>query len=208
MEPRVCRPEVPVAEELAGAPDVAVLPEVRDHSPSQRVGGDQVAGQVVVGDSDPRDDFRHRAPHSWRRNATRSGFSSFVSFSPRTRLKNSTVSSSVRQRPSCMYGGLSLIPRSVKLLIGPSPASFFRKRSTCRSCIWLSREDGAGWQDAHCALPKNSCSPRSSPSVALVGSRRPSTVSLGAGGKSSMFCICAMCDTWIRSRMFIPFLMA
>src|SRR6266566_4613677 len=159
MEPRVCRPEVPVAEELAGAPDVAVLPEVRDHSPSQRVGGDQVAGQVVVGDSDPRDDFRHRVPHSWRRNATRSGFSSFVSFSPRTRLKNSTVSSSVRQRPSCMYGGLSLIPRS-------------------------------------------------SLSVAFVGSRRPSTVSLGAGGKSRMFCICAMCDTWIRSRMFIPFLMA
>ena len=31
---------------------------------------------------------------------------------------------------------------------------------------------------------------------------------LGAGGKSSMFCIWAMCDTWMRSRMFIPFLMA
>src|SRR5213079_2560615 len=28
-EPRVRRPEVPVAEELAGGPDVAVLPEVR-----------------------------------------------------------------------------------------------------------------------------------------------------------------------------------
>ena len=24
-------------------------------------------------------------------------------------------------------------------LIGPSPASSFRNRSTCRSCIWLSR---------------------------------------------------------------------
>src|SRR5690242_2900877 len=38
-----------------------------------------------------------------RRNATKSAFSSFVSFSPCTRLKNSTVSSSVRHRPSCRY---------------------------------------------------------------------------------------------------------
>jgi hypothetical protein len=30
----------------------------------------------------------------------------------------------------------------------------------------------------------------------------------GAGGKSNMFCIWAMCDTWIRSRMFMPFLIA
>jgi hypothetical protein len=29
---------------------------------------------------------------------------------------------------------------------------------------------------------------------------------LGAGGKSRMFCIWAMCDTWMRFRTFIPFL--
>lgn len=36
-----------------------------------------------------------------RRKATRSAFSSVVSLVPRMRLKNSTVSSSVRRRPSC-----------------------------------------------------------------------------------------------------------
>ena len=36
----------------------------------------------------------------------------------------------------------------------------------------------------------------------------PVTVSFGAGGKSNIFCIWAMCDTGIRSRMFMPFLMA
>ena len=38
---------------------------------------------------------------SVRRNATRSRFSSPVSFVPSTKLKNSTVSSSVSRRPSC-----------------------------------------------------------------------------------------------------------
>src|SRR5207245_4861311 len=38
--------------------------------------------------------------HSARRNATRSSFSSAVSCAPRTRLKNSTVSSRVNRRPS------------------------------------------------------------------------------------------------------------
>src|SRR5439155_472967 len=47
-------------------------------------------------------------------------FSRGVSCTPRTRLKNSTVSSSVKRRPSCRYGGESLIPRRVKVLIGPS----------------------------------------------------------------------------------------
>jgi len=48
-------------------------------------------------------------------NATRSFFSCAVSLSCRTMLKNSTVSSSVSNRPSCIYGGLSLIPRSVNV---------------------------------------------------------------------------------------------
>ena len=52
--------------------------------------------------------------------ATRSCFSAFVSFVPRTTLKNSTVSSSVSRRPSCRYGGVSLIPRSGNVLILPS----------------------------------------------------------------------------------------
>jgi hypothetical protein len=77
--------------------------------------------------------------YNCRMNSTRLCFSSGVSLSSRTRLKNSTESSSVKARPSWRYGGLSLIPRSVNALIGPSPASFFRKRSTWRSCIWLSR---------------------------------------------------------------------
>src|SRR5215510_5121328 len=58
--------------------------------------------------------------YSWRRKATRAVFSRGVSCTPRTRLKNSTVSSSVRSRPSCRYGGESLIPRRVKVLMGPS----------------------------------------------------------------------------------------
>src|SRR3954447_24054820 len=72
---------------------------------------------------------------SCRINATRSCFSCEASFSCSTMLKNSTVSSSVKHRPSCRYGGLSLILRSVKVLMGPSPGSPFRNRSTCRSCI-------------------------------------------------------------------------
>ena len=47
-------------------------------------------------------------------------FSCGTSFSPSTRLKNSTVSSSVSRRSSCRYGGESLMPRSGKVLIGPS----------------------------------------------------------------------------------------
>ena len=42
-----------------------------------------------------------------------------VSFSSRIRLKNSTVSSSVSSRPSWKYGGESLMPRRVNVLIGP-----------------------------------------------------------------------------------------
>src|ERR1700688_4363105 len=101
----------------------------------------------VVEGSDHRPDHAARAleltgchtTYNCRMNSTRLCFSSAVSFSSRTRLKNSTVSSSVKSRPSWKYGGLSLIPRSVNALIGPSPASFFRNRSTWRSCIWLSR---------------------------------------------------------------------
>src|SRR5438132_2099073 len=52
--------------------------------------------------------------------ATSAAFSRGVSCTPRTTLKNSTVSSSVKRRPSCIDGGESLIPRSVKVLIGPS----------------------------------------------------------------------------------------
>ena len=51
--------------------------------------------------------------------ATRSRFSSGVRWSARTRLKNSTVSSRVKHRPSWRYGGLSLMPRSANVLIGP-----------------------------------------------------------------------------------------
>jgi hypothetical protein len=42
-----------------------------------------------------------RGHYSVRRNATRSFFSGSVSFVSSTTLKNSTVSSSVRRRPSC-----------------------------------------------------------------------------------------------------------
>src|SRR5207245_8286652 len=58
--------------------------------------------------------------YNWRMKATSAAFSRGVSCTPRTRLKNSTVSSNVKRRPSCMYGGESLIPRRVKVLIGPS----------------------------------------------------------------------------------------
>src|SRR5262249_13819786 len=75
------------------------------------------------------------ASYSCRRNATRSCFFGAVSFNFKMMLKNSTVSSSVRHRPSCMYGGHSFIPRNVNVLIGPSPGSSLMKRSMCRSCI-------------------------------------------------------------------------
>jgi hypothetical protein len=58
--------------------------------------------------------------YNWRMKATSAAFSRGVSCTPRTRLKNSTVSSNVKRRPSCMYGGESLIPRRVKVLMGPS----------------------------------------------------------------------------------------
>ena len=46
---------------------------------------------------------------------------------------------------------------------------------------------------AHWPLPKKSFSPRSSLSVALVGIEPAGDgSSFGAGGKSNMFCICAM----------------
>jgi len=55
-----------------------------------------------------------------RRNCTRSCFSFGVSLVSRTRLKNSTVSSRVKSRPSCRYGGESFMPRKGNVLIGPS----------------------------------------------------------------------------------------
>ena len=58
--------------------------------------------------------------YDWRMKATSAAFPRSVSCTPRTRLKNSTVSSSVKRRPSCRYGGESLIPRRVKVLMGPS----------------------------------------------------------------------------------------
>ena len=66
---------------------------------------------------------RRREAQSCRMKATRSCFSCGRQLQLRTMLKNSTVSSSVKQRPSCIYGGLSLMPRSVNVLIGPSPGS-------------------------------------------------------------------------------------
>ena len=57
-----------------------------------------------------------------RRKATTSAFSCPVNFRSSTRLKYSTVSSSVSSRPSCKYGGVSFIPRSGKVFIGPSDA--------------------------------------------------------------------------------------
>ena len=58
--------------------------------------------------------------HSCRMNAVNSSFSSLLNFSSRIRLKNSTVSSNVIRRPSCRYGGVSLMPRNGKVLMGPS----------------------------------------------------------------------------------------
>src|SRR5436190_17002983 len=57
--------------------------------------------------------YRHRI------NATMSLFSSADNFVLSTILKNSTVSSRVSNRPSCRYGGESLIPRRGNVLIGP-----------------------------------------------------------------------------------------
>ena len=51
--------------------------------------------------------------------ATSAFFSCASSFVSRIRLKNSTVSSKVNKRPSCRYGGLSLMPRNGNVLIGP-----------------------------------------------------------------------------------------
>lgn len=61
-----------------------------------------------------------RCGYKHRKKATRWLFSWSLSFSVSTRLKNSTVSSSVSSRPSWWYGGESLMPRSVNVLIGPS----------------------------------------------------------------------------------------
>jgi len=55
---------------------------------------------------------------STRKNATRSLFSCVLSLVPRIRLKYSTVSSSVKSRPSWRYDGVSLTPRSGKVLMG------------------------------------------------------------------------------------------
>src|SRR5262245_47138522 len=83
--------------------------------------------------------------HKHFKNATKSFFSSSVSFVSSTKLKNSTTSSSVSKRPSCRYGGLSLIPRSGNVLIGPSMLALrpstvigLKNRSVFRLCIVLS----------------------------------------------------------------------
>ena len=77
-----------------------------------------------------------------RRNATKSFFSCSVSFVSRTRLWNSTVSSRVRSRPSCRYGGVSLMPRSGNVLIDPSPTGH-------AAVVHLRLEEPLGVQVVH-----------------------------------------------------------
>jgi hypothetical protein len=66
-----------------------------------------------IGKGKTTESRRRGPPHvqSTRRNSTKSYFSPAVSLVPRMRLKNSTVSSKLRKRPSCRYGGESLMPR-------------------------------------------------------------------------------------------------
>src|SRR5450432_2877132 len=85
------------------------------------------------------------AAYSARMKATRSFFSCSINFNSNTRLKNSTVSSSVSNRSSCRYGGESLMPRSGKVLIGPSADALrplmvtsLKNRSTFKLCMRLS----------------------------------------------------------------------
>ena len=55
-------------------------------------------------------------------------------------------------------------------------------------------DSGGTWHSAQRPLPMNTRSPASSRSFALLGSSRPRGSSFGAGGKSMMFCICAIID--------------
>src|SRR5438309_1066010 len=80
--------------------------------------------------------------YSCRMKATRSAFSCLSRWSSKTKLKNSTVSSKVNNRPSCKYGGESLTPRSGNVLIKPSTDAIrllticgLKNRSVFRSCI-------------------------------------------------------------------------
>jgi len=68
----------------------------------------------------PRKSWNILLGYNCLRKATRSFFSCAFMLICSTKLKNSTVSSSVSKRPSCKYGGESLIPRKGNVLIGPS----------------------------------------------------------------------------------------
>src|ERR1700730_5121851 len=121
----------PVASLVAQSQDGVGEEIVVNHEPASRIG--------TVSTDPPKAGYRVR------RNATRSRFSSPVNFVPSTRLKNSTVSSSFSRRPSCIYGGESLMPRSGKVFTAPSPTSLnpliivgLKKRSILRSCIRVS----------------------------------------------------------------------
>ena len=100
------------------------------------------------------------------------------------------------------------MPRSVKLLIGPSPASRFRKRLQMQ-VVHLVVE--VGWRRVADRALRLAEEQLLAAQLALGRFLRVEAAQrgqLGAGGKSRMFCIWAMCDTWMRSRMFIPFLKA
>ena len=113
-------------------------------------------------------------------------FSSSVSLSSRIRLKNSTVSSSVSSRPSCRYGGESLMPRSGNVLIGPSAdghaavdhraACRTARPSGCASGCRCSTAPGGRSRTAPCrrTAPGRAAPPR----VALRGSSLPIDVEL------------------------------
>ena len=72
--------------------------------------------------------------------------------------------------------------------------------------LWYGALFGKAWQKA--LWPEGTPQMTMNPAVAFAGSSLPVTVSFGAGGKSNIFCIWAMCVTWIRSRMFMPFFIA
>ena len=152
---------------------------------------------------------RPAAAHSCRKNATRSCFSPFDSFNSSTKLKNSTVSSRVRQRPSVQVRRAILDAAKRKALDRAVACLTVRESAcSCKSCIWLSRKNARRVADRALRLAEDQLLAAKLALGRFLRVEAAQRGQLGAGGKSRMFCIWAMCDTWMRSRMFIPFLKA
>ena len=134
--------------------------------------------------------------------ATSARFSSSSSFEPQHEVEELDRVLQRQAAAVVQVGRRSLMPRSVKVLIGPSGRRplidlGLEKRSSVQVVHLVVDEAGPEWHRAHCALPKNSFSPASSCSRRLGGIEPAGRIELRRGREVEHVLHLRHVATWI-----------